>query len=198
MIPLINLVIMILTALASGYFYVRSAGPASLEKKIGPAAYDKCFQYRVICSIFMTISLAGYVVYYFYPLKINFPRYFPWGYHISLLIAIIIAVPSGYLLFRGVRDAGEESIRPRKEHKLYGGIYRRIRHPQSLGELPFAWVFAFLLNSPFLVLFSILWVPIFYLMCVAEEKDLEIRYGEKYIEYKRNTGFIIPKKTKLY
>ena len=30
-------------------------------------------------------------------------------------------------------------------------------------------------------------------MCLAEEKDLVIRYGEAYLEYKRNTGFLIPK-----
>jgi protein-S-isoprenylcysteine O-methyltransferase Ste14 len=31
-------------------------------------------------------------------------------------------------------------------------------------------------------------------MCKAEEKDLEIRYGEKYIEYKHRTGMFFPKK----
>jgi methanethiol S-methyltransferase len=37
---------------------------------------------------------------------------------------------------------------------MYHGIYRRIRHPQAAGEVWFWWVFAFLLNSPFLALFS--------------------------------------------
>jgi protein-S-isoprenylcysteine O-methyltransferase Ste14 len=35
-------------------------------------------------------------------------------------------------------------------------------------------------------------LPIFYVLCRAEEKDLVIRYGEQYLEYKRNTGFLIP------
>jgi protein-S-isoprenylcysteine O-methyltransferase Ste14 len=33
-------------------------------------------------------------------------------------------------------------------------------------------------------------------MCLAEEKDLIIRYGADYEEYKKRTGFIFPKKQK--
>ncbi|MBA7645814.1 hypothetical protein ES703_53573 [subsurface metagenome] len=37
--------------------------------------------------------------------------------------------------------------------------YILYRHPQAVGELPFWWVLAFLLHSPFLVLFSLVWIP---------------------------------------
>jgi len=93
-----------------------------------------------------------------------------------------------------MKDAGEEAITPKKEHSLYGGIYKKVRHPQATGEVFLWWVAAFILNSPFLAIFSIIWLPVFYIMCVAEEKDLVIRYGEAYLEYKRNTGFLIPKR----
>ena len=43
---------------------------------------------------------------------------------------------------------------------------------------------AFLLHSPFLVLFSAIWIPVFVLMCRAEERDLLIRYGSAYEEYR--------------
>ncbi len=33
-------------------------------------------------------------------------------------------------------------------------------------------------------------------MCKAEEKDLVIRYGEKYIEYMEKTGLFFPKRNK--
>jgi protein-S-isoprenylcysteine O-methyltransferase Ste14 len=32
------------------------------------------------------------------------------------------------------------------------------------------------------------------MMCKAEEKDLVIRYGKPYLEYRKNTGFLIPKR----
>lgn len=99
----------------------------------------------------------------------------------------------GYVWYRGMRDAGEETMVVKKEHTMYGGIYEKIRHPQAVGELPFWWVIAFLLHSPFLVLYSFVWIPIFIAMCLAEERDLRIRYGQAYVEYQKRTGFLLPK-----
>jgi protein-S-isoprenylcysteine O-methyltransferase Ste14 len=189
----INFAVLIVSAVFTLYFYVKSAGPAALEKKIGPSAYDKCTRYRIVASLFMTLAGVNYVVYYFYPLPISLARTFPWDWWVSGLIALLIAVPSGYLWGRGMKDAGEETVLVRKEHHLYGGIYERMRHPQAVGELPFWWVIAFLLHSPFLALFSLIWIPIFLAMCWAEERDLVLRYGEAYEEYRRRTGFLLPK-----
>ena len=113
------------------------------------------------------------------------------------MIAAVIAVPSLYLMIRGVKDAGEETMRPKPEHEVYCGIYERLRHPQGLGEFPLWWVIAFLLHSPFLVLFSFLYIPVWYYLCIAEEKDLLIRYGTVYEEYRKRVGFWIPKRNNL-
>ena len=82
---------------------------------------------------------------------------------------------------------------PKKKHGLYGGIYKKIRHPQAMGEIPLWFAFGFFLNSPFLVIYSVVFIPIFVTISIVEEKDLLIRYGDKYAKYKQNTGFIIPK-----
>jgi methanethiol S-methyltransferase len=92
-------------------------------------------------------------------------------------------------MLRGVKDAGEETMKPKRDHEMYVGIYERIRHPQALGEFPLWWVIAFLVHSPFLVLF-----PVRYYFCVAEERDLIIRYGAPYEEYRDRVGFWIPKR----
>lgn len=193
MIAWINFASLLLAALLLLYFYVKSVGPAALEKRIGGAAYAKCTQYRIIASIFEIIAAANYIVYFFYPLPLRLPQTFSWGWWISIVISIVIAIPGGYLWWRGTRDAGRETIAPSKEQTLYGGIYRKIRHPQAAGEVTYWWVIAFILNSPFLTIFSFIWIPIFCIMCWAEERDLVIRYGERYLEYKRNTGFLVPK-----
>ena len=196
MIVYINFIVMLVSALLFSYFYVKSVGPAVLEKKIGKIAYPRCARCRLRASIFEIITCINYVVYFFYPLPVTFPRTFPWDWWISALIATLIVIPGGYLFGKGIKDAGKETIMPKKEHVLYGGIYKKIRHPQAAGELTLWWVIAFFLNSPFLALISLIWIPIFYLFCWAEEKDLIIRYGEEYLEYKKNTGFIIPKRVK--
>ncbi|MGQ9722984.1 MAG: methyltransferase family protein [Candidatus Jordarchaeum sp.] len=196
MIAWINFSSMIVAALLLLYFYVKSVRPAALEKKIGKKAYHKCTQYRTIASVFMIVALINYVVYFLYPLPLPLPRTFPWDWWISIVIGVLIAIPGGYLWFRGIKDAGEGTMVTKKEHKLYGGIYQRIRHPQAAGEITFWWVAAFILNSPFLALFSLIWISVFYVMCRAEETDLVIRYGEEYLNYKRDTGFIILKRNK--
>jgi protein-S-isoprenylcysteine O-methyltransferase Ste14 len=193
MIPWINFACLLLSTIGVLYFYVKSVGPAALEQKIGPAAYGRCTVYRFIAGGLMGIATANYIIYMFYPLPLGLPKSFPWPYWASALIAVIIAVPAGYLMLRGIREAGEETMVTKKEHALYSGIYEKIRHPQALGEMPLFWVIAFFCHSPFLVIYSFIWIPVFYWMCVAEERDLVLRYGQPYIEYQQRTGMFLPK-----
>jgi len=190
----INFIILVLSTIGVLYFYVRSVSPAALEQKIGLIAYQRCAIYRWIAGSLMGVTTANYVIYAFYPLQTGLPETFPWSYGVSVSIAMLIAIPSGYLMLRGVKDAGEETLKPKKEHTLYHGIYEKIRHPQALGEMPLYWVFAFLCNSPFLVLYSFIWIPVFYWMCKAEEHDLLLRYGVAYEEYMARTGMYLPRR----
>ena len=194
MIAWINFIVLLLVTILTVVYYVKSAGPAALEQKIGTAAYAKCTRYRALSAIFMTLAGINYVVYAFYPIPLPLPRTFSWPYWISALIAVIIAIPSGILFAWGMKDAGEETMLVKKEHKLYGGIYQKIRHPQAAGEVWYWWVFAFLCNSPFLVIYSVIWLPLFHLMSKAEERDLLIRYGKDYQIYKESTGMYFPKR----
>lgn len=185
---------MVSSSLFASFFYIKSVQPAALEKKIGEKAYQRCATYRLIAGIFMFLIIGTQFIYFFFPLPINFPRFFPWDYWISVLITIIILIPSLILMIKGVYDAGKETMRPFKEQTLYGGIYEKIRHPQALGEVWLWWIVPFLLNSPFLAFYSLIAIPIFYLFCVFEEKDLKIRYGQAYIDYKKRTGMFFPKR----
>lgn len=191
-----NFAVLIVSAILFVYFYVRSVGPASLERKIGEVAYAKCKRYRITASAFEIVVVVNYVIYSFYPLPVPLPDTFPWTWWVSLAIAVVILVPGVYLMWRGLKDAGEESLAPKKEHGLCGGIYTKMRHPQATGEVALWWVIAFVLNSPFLAILSVLWIPAFYTMCKAEERDLVIRYGRRYLEYRNNTPFLIPKRNR--
>lgn len=194
MIPWINFAVLITSSFLFTIFYVKSVGPAALERRIGPSAYERCATFRLISSIFMFVVAVNYVLYYWFPLPLPLPRTFPWPWWVSAAIAALIAVPSAYLMYRGVKDAGEETMRPKREHTLYGGIYTQIRHPQAVGEFPLWWVLAFFVHSPFLTLFSFSFVPVWYYFCVAEERDLLIRYGAAYNKYRATTGFWLPRR----
>ena len=194
MIAWINFIVLLLATVLTVIYYVKSAGPAALEQKIGAEAYTKCTRYRALSGIFMTLAGVNYVVYAFYPIPLPLPRTFAWPYWVSALIAVIIAIPSRILWFWGMKDAGEETMLVKKEHTLYSGIYQKIRHPQAAGEVWYWWVFAFLCNSPFLVIYSAIWLPLFHWMSIAEERDLLIRYGDRYEAYMKNTGMYFPKR----
>ncbi|MFX1418589.1 MAG: methyltransferase family protein [Promethearchaeota archaeon] len=194
MIEWINFSSLFISTLLMAFFYIISVSPAKLEQKIGEIAYKKCGIYRIVASIFELITVINYILYFFFPLPIPIPQFFIWDYWISVILSIFILIPCLYIMLKGVKDAGREALFPDKEHTLYKGIYERIRHPQALGEVFIWWAVALLLNSPFLFLYSFVWFPIFYWFCKAEENDLEIRYGQTYIEYKRKVGMFFPKK----
>jgi len=187
-----NVLLMVVTALLACAFYCRSATPAALEKRIGERAYERCRRYRMVSAAFMTLHYLQFVAYRFFPLPLPIPRRFPWSWWVSASLALVVAVPALWLLRQGGLYAGRESMRPGSKRRLFGGIYRKIRHPQALSELVLFWPYALLLDSPFLAVFSLLWVPLIYFMCRVEEKDLEIRYGKRYVRYKRSTGMFFP------
>jgi protein-S-isoprenylcysteine O-methyltransferase Ste14 len=193
MIAWINFAILLVAGLLFVYLYILSVGPAALEKKIGPSAYAVCARYRFISIVMMLVALGNYGVYYFYPLPVPLPRTFPWLWGVSAMIAVVLAIPSGYLMIHGMIDAGEEAMIPKKEHALYGGIYKIIRHPQAW-EAVLWFVVAFLLHSPFLVLFSFVWLPLEYAMVMAEERDLIIRFGQVSKNYRKRTGAFWPRR----
>lgn len=192
MIAWINFVILLIATVLVPYFYIKSVQPVALERKIGPAAWKRCARYRLVSIVFMTITVINYIIYYFYPLPLPLPQRFPWPWPVSVAIGVLILIPAFYLLIRGSKDAGEETMQPSPEHTMYGGIYEKMRHPQAVGE-SITWLGgAFLLDSPFLVLYSLVWLPIYYLMCRAEERDLVLRFGPAYTDYMQRVGFFGP------
>jgi len=192
----INLIILIISTALMAFFYTKSVGPAVLEQKIGLKAYARCAYYRITASIFELIVILNYVFYFFLPIPILIPRFFIWDYWISMVFSFVILIPSLYIMLIGLKDAGREALFPDKEHTLYKGIYEKIRHPQALGEVFIWWSVALILNSPFLFLYSIVWFPLFYWFCKAEEKDLIVRYGEPYNDYRERTGLFFPRRKK--
>jgi protein-S-isoprenylcysteine O-methyltransferase Ste14 len=194
MIAWFNFAVLVFATLAFLSYYVLSVSPATREKILGPAAYAICGRDRIRAGVFEGITVINYVVYVFYPLASPLPDRFPWPWWVSALLAAVIGIPTMALMFVGLRDAGEEAIRPRKDHTMYGGIYTRIRHPQAAGEV-FTWlVIALLLQSPFLVVYSLVYFPVFLIMCFVEEQDLLWRYGEAYAAYIQRTGAFWPRR----
>ncbi len=154
--------------------------------------------FRIISAASLVLHFISYLLYKAFPAFKFIPAEFLWNRWFSLAAAIIIGLPSIVIWIRGMIDAGPESIAVKDRRASARGIYQKIRHPQALGKMALPLVAALILNSPFLILFSLLWIPAFYLLCRIEEKELELQLGEEYLNYKETTGFFVPRKSRIH
>ena len=196
MLNMINFIILVIAGILMSILYVISVSPQKMEKRWGDKAYKRCSVIRAWSMVFLFIVVINYVIYTFYPLNIGLINRFPWPYWVSLISAVILLVPSIYLMGMGMKDAGEEAVRPDKSHTMYGGIYEKIRHPQAFGELILWFAIAIACHSIHLTILSLIWIPVWIWWCVVEENDLILRYGDPYKEYQKRTGMFLPRKSK--
>ncbi|MCP8313131.1 MAG: isoprenylcysteine carboxylmethyltransferase family protein [archaeon] len=78
---------------------------------------------------------------------------------------------------------------------VISGPYKYCRNPMALGGIIFYMGLAILFNtiSMLLILIPILFIPILVFFKLVEEKELERRFGQEYLKYKKKTPFLIPK-----
>ncbi len=193
-IAFINFGSLILSFILLGILYTISLQPMTRAEKYGEKAWKQCEIYRSIGGFFELLSVINLILWIWFPLPIVGEWKINDNIWVGIIIGVCILIPCGIIMVKGIIDAGSEALSPSKETEMYGGIYKYIRHPQTLGEFPMFVALGFLFNSWFLVLicsvFIIFYTPI---MIHYEEKDLIKRFGNKYIQYQKTTGALFPK-----
>lgn len=121
----------------------------------------------------------------------------PWK-TIFLVPGILLAIPGLY--FMGITNkllralgSGANAFRLTKK-VVAEDIYKRTRNPMSLGYYLLALALGFVFGSTFITLIVALGVipsHIFFLK-YFEELELELRFGESYLEYKKSVPFLFP------
>src|SRR5262245_29905663 len=116
-----------------------------------------------------------------------------------LTIGFFLAIPGLYLLAitnKLLRTLGSGANAFRLTKRIVeADIYKRTRNPMSLGFYLWTLAIGLLTGSTFITLVVLLgWIPthIFFLK-YFEELELELRFGEPYLEYKKSVPFLIPK-----
>ncbi len=189
----INLAILILSMLLFSILYVFSVMPATRGEKKGKEIWIKCRNLRIVASVFEGITLISIILWIWFPIEqLNWKIFSKWW--VGIVVSLVIFIPGGIIVFKGVLDAGKETLTPSKDTEMYGGIYKHIRHPQTTGEMPMFPAIGLVVNSWFMVLimtvFIIIYVPT---VQYFEEKDLIKRFGVSYTEYQKTTGAFLPK-----
>jgi protein-S-isoprenylcysteine O-methyltransferase Ste14 len=174
------------------YLTTISVMPVTLEESRGEKAWEECARLRTVSFVFAGIMILNTVLWVWFPVP-------ELGWVISsnplfgIMVGVIIGVPCIIIMSIALRDAGKEMHAPQKGIQLHGGIYRKMRHPGAVGEMPLYVVVALSVNSLFLTVWMTAFILIFTPIHIYyEEKDLMKRFGEVYAEYKRKTPAVFP------
>ena len=193
LIPWVNLFSLHISALMFSYFSIISIMPVTRAEKRGENAWRECYWFRIIMSIFAVMMVINTILWIWFPVPgLN------WRIHpdpfFGFVLGVVIAIPCILILIKAMQDGGEEHMKLSKETKLHAGIYKHIRHPGVVGEMPLYVLVALFVNSLFLALWMLFFVVIYVPFYIYfEEKDLIKRFGAPYIEYRNQTGALIPK-----
>jgi protein-S-isoprenylcysteine O-methyltransferase Ste14 len=152
--------------------------PVTREEKIGDEAWKQCARLRSISFLFASVMVINTFLWIWFPIPELAWLVYP-NPLVGIVFGIIIGIPCLYIMVLALRDAGEEMHTPLKETTLHGGIYRRVRHPGAVGEMPLYVVIALFTNSLFMTIWMLTLIVLFTPIHVYyEEKDLLKRFGE--------------------
>ncbi len=174
------------------FFYSISVLPEHLTKMLKNNSYKTCGNIRKISFVFLLIFFIIQILVVFILNSKNEVFFNSWGWIISAIIGVVIAIPAGLIMRAATKAAKGESYSPDKNNKMYGGIYQIIRHPQMIGDILYWFVIVFLLNSKTLFYINLLWIPLNLVIAFIEEYDLKERFGDEYTNYIKRTNMVIP------
>jgi protein-S-isoprenylcysteine O-methyltransferase Ste14 len=188
----LNLISLHVSAFLFSYLTTLSVMPMKREERRGEKAWAECAMLRSVSILFAGIMILNTILWIWFPI----PE-IAWVLSpdplFGIIIGILIGVPCFIIMMIALRDAGKEMHAPQKESQLHGGIYKKIRHPGAMGEMPLYVVIALFVNSLFLTVWMIAFILIFTPIHIYyEEKDLLKRFGDAYIEYRRTTPAVFP------
>jgi len=158
---------------------------------------------RIMHFLFFAGLGTPYIIGLFYPGLTHFDeiiglKSLPWK-PVFLALGILLAIPGFYFMVitnKLLRSLGSGANAFRLTKKIVAeDIYKCTRNPMSLGFYLLTLAVGFVSGSTFVTLSALLGlIPshIFFLK-YFEELELELRFGESYLEYKKNVPFLIPR-----
>ncbi len=137
--------------------------------------------FEIVLTIVIFIGYIGwFLMSFFDPIRINISDY------IAVPLGLAIGVP-GLALFvisakskRGFREL---------EYLVTEGIYSKLRNPMYVGIMLIHVGFPIVARSLLTLFSAIIWIPLILIWKYMEEKDLEKKFGNEYLEYKKRTIF---------
>jgi protein-S-isoprenylcysteine O-methyltransferase Ste14 len=148
---------------------------------------------RLALALPFFVSLLIYIFYPGWLMWAQFP--IPIWLRLFFIFLMIFCVPFIWWVFRSIGQNISETVLTKTYHELVThGPYRWIRHPLYASTLLLLLSISIVANNWFLFAYWCLASIIFrYLVIPIEEKRLIEAFDEKYKDYQKRTGALIPK-----
>ena len=150
--------------------------------------------------IFNTASILSFLLAFFSM------WFWDWLYFLSnlnpltlLLLGIggLMLVIALYVAMRASRVISVSTVADMRTDRLpelvTGGLYARIRHPLYLATILMFGALAVIYPFPRVTVFSLAMIVYTMVGAVLEERKLIDHYGQEYLDYRKQAGFILPR-----
>ncbi len=183
--------------LASTLFGLQHSGLSSLRVKgwiidrYGKRGYANIFNLSSITTFLLAFLSMNFWNWFYFLSSISFPGavLFVSGIITGILGVLVAMKASAVISVSTVADMRTD----RKAELVTDGIYARVRHPLYLATVLVFAALALLYPFSRVIVFAL--SMIFYTMIGAflEERKLIVHYGDEYLAYKKQAGFILPR-----
>ncbi|MHA2117844.1 MAG: methyltransferase family protein [Candidatus Thorarchaeota archaeon] len=157
----------------------------------GKEGYAKLFNATSIVGIIVPFIAMNYWNWFYFVIEpaVIQPLLFVSGVVLVIIGLVVTRMASRVISVSTVADMRTD----RKAELVTGGIYSRTRHPLYLATILLLLGLAALYPFDRVIVFSI--ALSFYVIIGAylEERKLVIHYGDAYLEYRKQAGFMLPR-----
>ena len=178
-------------------FGLQHSGLSSLRVKNkiidrwGKAGYARVFNISSALTLLFAFLAMGYWDWLYFLISPELIQPFLFG---SGIVLIVIGGYVSNLAAKVISVSTVADMRTdRKAELIKDGIYSKLRHPLYLATI--LMLFGLILLYPFgnVIIFSLGLIIYTIIGAYLEERKLIVHYGQDYIDYKKQAGFLIPK-----
>lgn len=142
----------------------------------------------IFVLLFLLVPLG--IVYLF-----HLPWYLMFIYPYGIFVGAVLVIVGVWFIYRGIKGlrlsysaSGYEG----GDDLVTTGAYAYTRNPMYFGGAVMIIGWFLILPYTFILIAAILFIVLFYITAKSEEKQLQQRYGKKYLAYKRKVPLFVP------
>ena len=182
---------------ASTLFGVQHSGVSSLRvkswiiDKYGKQGYGRIFSVSSIITFLLAFFSMNFWNWLYFLSPLN-----PWqilllgsGIVLGIIGVFVSMKASAVISVSTVADMRTD----RKAELVTDGIYARVRHPLYLATVLVFAAMALIYPFPVVIIFALSMIAYTMIGAFFEERKLIIHYGDEYLAYKKQAGFIFPR-----